>query len=273
MFRFGPAGIPLECEGTSIDGVRCTASLGLDAMELEFVHGCRMKKENAEEIGAEAKKLDISLSAHGSYYLNLLSPEKQKLGRTKAELAKTAETLHLAGGKRLVFHAGFYLGMEKSKAYELMKKNMNALLEKTKDFDVFLAPEVMGKESQFGSLEEVFGLAGDLGYDKVRPCIDWGHYHARNRGVLKEKKDFARVLELVEKKAGKEGLKTLHCHVSGIEFTEKGERRHLPLSSKQPDFILLLEALKEFKCSGTLICESPLIEKDALLLKETWEGL
>jgi deoxyribonuclease IV len=43
----------------------------------------------------------------------------------------------------------------------------------------------------------------------------------------------------------------------------------------ESDFNLtdLLEALQERKCSGRILCESPVMEEDALLNQTTWEEL
>ncbi|MBI5225915.1 TIM barrel protein [Candidatus Micrarchaeota archaeon] len=274
MFRFGPAGVPLRSkERSSLAGIQVTKELGLDAMELEFVHGCRLKDETASEIGQLAKKLDISLSCHASYYLNLLSPEPTTLKKTQAELARTAEVLELCGGKRIVFHSGFYLKRDHPSAYAAMKAQYKALAQTISDngFNVVLAPEVTGKKSQFGSVEELYGLAQEIGYDKIQPAIDWGHVHARDNGALNTPDDVRRNLETVEKHVGKEGLRTLHCHIEGINFTEKGERNHLRITEGPPDYKMLLAVFKEFNCGGTLICESPAMEDDALILQKEWE--
>lgn len=273
MLRFGPAGVPLSCkERSSLAGISCTADLGLDAMELEFVHGCRMTLETGKACGEAAKKRNVSLSAHASYYLNLLSPESATLEKSKKQLEVTAQVMDAAGGGRIAIHSGFYLKLSPKDAYPKMRDAFRDLLEKTRGLNATFAPEVMGKHGQFGTVEEVFRLAQDLGYDRIRPTIDWGHVHARSNGkTLNTQEEFEAVLVKVEKAVGKEGLKTLHCHVEGIEFSEKGERRHLPLEEGPPSYKLLLSALKAFKCEGTLICESPLMEKDALLLQKAWK--
>ncbi|MDP2717907.1 MAG: TIM barrel protein [Candidatus Micrarchaeota archaeon] len=273
--RFGPAGVPLcSKERSSIAGIGVTADLGLNAMELEFVHGCRMKDESARQIGDLAKKRDVSLSCHASYYLNLLSPEPAKREKTIAELKRTAHVLDQCGGKRLVFHSGFYLKMDHGKAYAAMKARYQSLSKYIADagLGVVLAPEVTGKKSQFGSVQELYGLAEDIGYDKIQPAIDWGHVHARDNGALNTPEDFEKVLETVEKTVGKEGLKTLHCHVEGIHFTEKGERNHLRITEGPPDYRMLIKTLKKFKCDGTLISESPAMEEDALILQNEWQN-
>jgi len=274
MFHIGPAGVPLRSkERSSLAGIQVTADLGMDAMELEFVHGCRMKDESAAEVGALSKKCDVSLSCHASYYLNLLSNEPAKLQKTHSELNRTAQVLDLAGGKRIVFHSGFYQGMDSKKAYERMKTEYKTLsgFNTDRGLKSVLAPEVTGKKSQFGSVEELYGLAEDIGYDKIQPAIDWGHVHARDNGALNAPDDFRKVLDTVEKHVGKEGLKTLHCHVEGINFTEKGERNHLRITEGPPDYKTLVKVLKEYKCAGTLICESPAMEDDALILQKEWQ--
>lgn len=274
--RFGTAGVPLSCkERDSVSGIACVHQLELEAFEFEFVHGCRLKKEKAIEAGELAKKYDISLSAHASYYLNLISPEKTKYQKTVKEIILTAEILDAAKGDRLVFHPGFFLKMGHNEAYERMKKEFKMLAKEIKDkgFSVHLAPETTGKPTAFGSFEDLYSLAEEIGYDLIRPTIDWAHIHARENGRFKTKDDYVKVLEFIEKKVGKEGLKTLHCHMSSINFTDKGERNHLTMDHNIPPFRPLAETLHEFKCEGTIISESPTIEKDAIYMKKVFNSL
>ena len=72
---------------------------------------------------------------------------------------------------------------------------------------------------------------------------------------------------------GREALDDLHIHLAGISYSEKGEKHHLPFLESDFNFIECLKALKDYKVKGCIICESPLLEKDALLLKETYEKL
>jgi deoxyribonuclease-4 len=275
MMLFGTAGKPLSCEGSSLEGVKCVKDLNLDAMELEFVHGCKMKTEKAEIIGKEASDLNIKLSAHASYYLNLISPRKEIVDKSLKELIVTGRVLTMAKAERLVLHSGFYLEMSRENAYKEMKKIFLNLIEEfeKEKLTAILAPELTGKATQFGSLEELYSLSEEIGYDKLRPTIDFAHYHSRENGKIKGKEDYVKLLEFVEKKVGKKGLQTLHCHMSSVNFTEKGERNHLTMDHNAPPFKPLAQALKEFNCSGTIISESPNIETDALYMKKTYESV
>jgi len=65
----------------------------------------------------------------------------------------------------------------------------------------------------------------------------------------------------------------MHIHISGIEFTAKGERKHLNFSESGFNWKDCLKALLEYDVEGFCICESPSLERDALLLKETYKKL
>ncbi len=97
--------------------------------------------------------------------------------------------------------------------------------------------------------------------------------HARSAGKLNSYEEFYNVLEILEKELGKKALKEMHVHVSGIEYSAKGERYHLNLKDSDFKYKELLKALKEFNCKGVVISESPNIEEDALLMKKCFEEL
>ncbi|MFH1750745.1 MAG: TIM barrel protein [Candidatus Micrarchaeota archaeon] len=270
---FGTAGIPLRLkERDTVLGIKDVSDLGLQALEMEFVHGVSMKEEKAREVGKAAEKSKVSLSIHAPYYINLLSEEKPKRDASRKRIIDSCRIGSIAGARRIVVHPAFYGKLEKRQALEEMRVQIAMVLEemeRSKIANTAIALETMGKRAQFGTIEENFGIANEFGIGKVNPCIDFGHLHARGNGCLKRKQDFSDVLEKVGS-FGKEYLQALHIHFEGIAFTEKGERNHLPISSKSPDFELLAGALIEKNCSGTIICESPEIENDALEMQRIY---
>jgi len=52
----------------------------------------------------------------------------------------------------------------------------------------------------------------------------------------------------------------------------KGEREHLNLEESDMNWRELLKALKDFEVDGILVCESPNLEEDALMLKNFWQA-
>ena len=72
---------------------------------------------------------------------------------------------------------------------------------------------------------------------------------------------------------GVHALENFHAHIAGIEYTAKGERKHLMLEESDFNYKDLMKAFKTFNVKGAVICESPDIEDDAVLLQKTYEAL
>jgi deoxyribonuclease-4 len=107
--------------------------------------------------------------------------------------------------------------------------------------------------------------------DMVRPCLDFAHLHARpGDGTMNTFEEWSRLLKKYEQALGRDSLKQLHIHLSGIEYGPKGEKNHLPLADADLDLKALFLALKEHQCAGRILCESPIMEEDALNMKKAW---
>jgi deoxyribonuclease-4 len=128
----------------------------------------------------------------------------------------------------------------------------------------------MGKPSQFGTIEEILNLSTEL--EGVAPCLDFAHWHARD-GKSNSYQEFASVLEQVEQKLGRVALDNMHIHVSGIYYGKKGELKHLNLKESDFQYAELIKALRDYDARGIVICESPNLEEDALLLQATYNTL
>ncbi|MFQ6110116.1 MAG: TIM barrel protein [Candidatus Aminicenantales bacterium] len=267
---FGTAGIPHKAFSPStLNGVREIARLGLDCMEVEFVKGIKMGGDLAREIGKEAKERRIALSAHAPYYVNLNSPEQGKRLASQERLLSSARMAELCGAESVVFHPGYYGKSVPAEAYETIKKGIEevvSILRKDRS-KVTLRPETMGKRSQFGSLEEILQLCRDV--EGILPCIDFSHIHARE-GRANGYVEFERILRKVEKKLGGQALKKAHIHISGTEYGEKGEMKHINLRSSDFRYDEWIQVLKDMGVEGMVICESPNLEKDALMLKHLY---
>jgi len=271
---FATAGIPLSTQPRdTLNGIKEVKNLGLGAMELEFVHSVNISKEKAPEVKKVADEQEIVLTCHASYFINMNAVEKQKLGASRSRILSSAKILNACGGYSVCFHSGFYLGMEPQKVYSNVKVQMKKLLEEVNSLglDVWIRPETTGKPTQFGSIDELVDLSSE--FDQVLPVIDFSHLHARSNGKFNTKEEFEQVMELIEKKLGKEGIHNMHIHLSGINYSEKGERNHLVLKESDMNYKPLLQTLKDFNAKGVLVCESPNIEEDTLLLQKTFKGL
>lgn len=273
VLRFGTAGIPTTVQGKpAAEGLAELNRLGLDAMEMEFVHSVWLKQDKAAALGAVAKKNNITLTAHGSYYINLNAKETEKRDASRMRIVEAARRTFEAGGYSITFHPAFYFGEPTEKVASVVLDQMKKIEKELKEHSVkiWVRPETTGKATQFGTYEEILKLSQQL--DHCMPCVDFSHIHARSNGKYNSYDEFASVLSTVEKYLGKEGLKNMHIHTSGIAYGEKGEKNHLMLDESDLRYKELCKAWKDFKIEGVVVCESPTMEKDALLLQKTYKA-
>jgi len=160
-----------------------------------------------------------------------------------------------------------------AETYAVVKKHLQEVMNtlQKEGNKVTISPEVMGKPSQFGTVEEILQLSSEI--EGVAPCIDFSHWHART-GKANSYQEFLGILDQVERKLGRHALDNMHIHLSGIAYGKKGEIKHLMLRDSDFRYAELLRALKERKAKGVVVCESvPYLEQDAVLLQKTYRGL
>lgn len=308
MLHFGTGGIPLSTStNETISGVERIKQLDLDLMELEFVYGVKMTKENASLLRTTAEKNMVNLTIHGPYYINLATTEKTKLDNSYRHILDSARIGSLAGAISVTFHPAFIQTSTHELVYEKVKKALIEITQKLKEENVKvrISPELTGKESQFGRLEDLVRLCKEV--EGLGFCYDFAHNYARSVGNNNSKEELTKSLSLIKRELGDSFLANMHLHISNIEFSPKGERNHLPflktpkeywdrgimtkkeekeqleliinkfyldnkkIWSDRFDWKMIIRQLKEFNVGGYLVCESPLLEWDALLLKSYYQ--
>jgi deoxyribonuclease-4 len=273
--RFGPAGVPpmFRLLGAStLDTPRLLHEEGLDAFEYQAVRWGpkpQIKETDARKLGEEAKKNDVKLSMHGSYFINL-SGKRDVVEASKRRMIACATGAEWMSASVMVFHTGFYGMFEKDYA---LKTCITALKEvssemKSLGLKVKLGPETMGRKFQVGTLDEIIAINREV--ENTQLVVDWGHLHALHLGAFKTADDMRKVAEKIERELGTEALRNMHCHFSKIEFTSQGEKKHHTLDEEKfgPDFRLLAEVILDFGMHPTMICESPILDVDARKMKE-----
>jgi deoxyribonuclease-4 len=273
LLRFGTAGIPHSAaHRSSVAGIARIHALGLGAMELQFVRRVSMGEETAQRVREAAASRGVRLSAHAPYYINLNSKEPEKVTASRERLLNAARVASWCGARNVVFHAAYNHDDPPAEVYERVKAQLLSLAGQLRDegLDVCLRPETMGRGSQFGDLREVLQLAVEI--DGVGPCIDVGHLYARAAGGVNCYDEFAAILDEMKCRLGQSGLQDMHLHLQGMAYSLAGERKHLNLAESDLRYKELIQALADYSVSGTVICESPNLEKDALLLQRTYSA-
>jgi deoxyribonuclease-4 len=190
---------------------------------------------------------------HAPYYINLAAYEEDKVSASRQRILDSCHRAHLMGARNVVFHAGFYQKRSPRETYRLIREQIIELQQQIRrsNWNVVLCPEITGKPSQFGSVEELQALMQDTGCDLT---VDFAHLYARQQGVI----DYDALMPSLPKK--------FHAHFSGIEYTTKGEKKHIRM--RPAYFRPLLAALVRHRKQATIICESPAPFEDAVVMQE-----
>ena len=271
---FGTAGVP-NCtvkKNNPVEGVQKISELGLDCMQLEFAHGVRMKEEISSALRKASYELGIPLTSHGPYYINLNAREQDKIDSSVERIIQTAKISDLCGAESMTFHAAFYMKDSPYDVFDLVEKSMNVIEERLSrlDIEIELRPELTGKTSQFGSLEELISLTKNVG--SVKPCMDFSHLYART-GKYNTYEEMSEVIGQLKTELGAEAVSNMHIHVSGISSNSKGDLKHLNLEKSKFNWQDMLKALKDNDCKGYVISNSPNLEEDAKMLKDYYMAL
>ena len=273
-FIFGTVGSPSSTPkkpGGTIGAIEHLAKQGLLAFEIGWVRSVRVSEKTCAEIKAAASHNGVGVSVHAPYYINL-NADEEEWPKSRKRLMDAAHFGNLAGATDIVFHPGSYFERPPEQVLETAIPRLRDCLDELRAADnpVTLRPETMGKSAMLGSIEDTLAMASEL--EGVEPCLDFAHLHARTGdGSLNSQSEWGEILTAYRKKLGAAALKTLHCHLSGIEYTEKGERNHLMLADSDFNLPGLMKALAEFNCGGRILCESPEMDLDAQNIKSVWE--
>ena len=280
MIWFGPAGnsdsFYEEGYKRSFDMPVWLKNMGLNAYEYQCNKGVNLKDETAQIIGQNCKEHNIKLSIHAPYYINLASTDQKKREKSINYILDTLRIARIMQADRIVVHPGYVSGISRQIAIELA---LDTLLETIRQADekdylssVTICPEVLGKNNQLGTLEEVIVLCSLD--ERLIPCLDFAHIHALTQGGMKTIDDFKQVFSFVEKHLGRERTKKIHIHFSRVEYGKSGEKKHWTYNDIEygPDFNPLAQAIIELGLEPVIICESRgTMAEDALTLKNIYE--
>lgn len=258
MIRIGIAGIPHSAKGKGTEaGIERLHALGLDAMEVQFGRNVYMTPEAARKVAPVARKEGVSLSVHAPYYVNLTSKSEKTREKSEEWILSSARVAAALGATVVTVHAA------RADEPDVVVASFRGLVRtlKKEGVKVTLGLETMGDEGEFGSLDDVLEVARRV--PGTTAVLDLAHIYARTGGALSTAAAFEDVFDRADRvvRGG------YHVHFSGIEFKNHREVRHLPLGEGGPDVKLFAKALRGRERDATVICESPLLEEDALKLK------
>ncbi|MEM5828196.1 MAG: TIM barrel protein [Candidatus Aenigmatarchaeota archaeon] len=271
MIRLGPAGLPTTLpkeRKNTLEGIKEVKNLGLSAMEIEFVRNIYLNEKQAKEVGKLAKELDVMLSVHAPYYINLLSEKEETVKKSKFYILKSLEIAEIMNAKYVVVHAAYYGKLTKEEAFEKMIEITQEILDEMKKRKIrnsILLYETMAKTSQFADFNTLLEFRDRIKNKNFGICIDFAHIFAYNDGKI----DYNEIFDLAK-------FDYYHTHFSNVKFNLKTKKfidEHEPINS-HPSFKELAKVLVDRKIENiTIISESPILEQDSLKMKRILESL
>ena len=274
-FRFGTVGAPNSTPkkpGGSVGALIQIKALGLSALELGWVQSVRVTVETCQQIAAQSSQLGVAVSVHAPYYINLNASDEE-WPKSRQRLMDAAHYGNLAGATDIIFHPGSYFEAAPESVLPLAIHRLQGCVEelRTAGNPVILRPETMGKAAMLGSFEDTLTMSKAI--PGVIPCLDFAHLHARTgNGSMNSYDEWVKCLDRYANSLGSGSLNQLHIHLSGIEYSTKGERNHLPLRESDLELKDLFRALHQFNGQGRILCESPAMEDDALYMLQVWDN-
>ena len=263
MIKFGPSGNSEAFFSAgykhSEDSAKWVSQMGLTCFEYSFGRGVNLSEQKAIEIGNAFINAGVEISVHAPYYINFANPDDEKVENSYRYVIESANACKNMGGERIVFHPASQGKISREEAVKLTKKRLHILRDKIYENglqDFKFCPETMGKMAQIGTIDEIVEFCA---IDKIYiPAVDFGHVNAREQGSLKTEKDYLDRLSFMIDKLGFERMKNFHIHFSKIEYTDKGEKKHLTFEDNQygPDYLPMLSAIKKLNLEPFVICES-----------------
>jgi deoxyribonuclease-4 len=224
--------------------------------------GLAANYEDLRRLRVMADELDVSLSIHTPYYMDLVSDGELSF-KSVDSIRWGGVIARELGGTVVVTHLGLYGDIDGKVAAKRIKakiKDLSAWYKKQK-IKASIGLELSGRQEIFGSLQEVAKLCKDV--DGVVPVVNFAHYHAREGGKLREPKDFDTLLDTVGSYKGAE----YYTHFSGVEHESGNEKRYTSIKKGDLRFEPLAESLVDRNDPITIVSGSPLLEHDAMYMK------
>lgn len=281
MVKFGTAGNPDDFYDSgyksSFQMPKWLKERGLDAYEYQCSKGVKITDKTASEICQAATENDIFLSVHSPYFISLSSVEKEKRIKSVDYIMQTLRAADKLGAKRIVVHSGSCSKISREEALSLAQDTLSMAINEAENENlshIYICPETMGKINQLGTVDEVIKLCKLS--ETLMPCIDFGHINAREMGSLNKYEDFLGITDKIINELGEERGKNFHVHFTRIEYTDGGEKKHIPYDDESfgPCFDPLAEVIIKKDLSPVVICESPGTQgRDALIYKSILEGM
>ena len=220
-------------------------------------------------IGDMAKRLDVNMSIHTPYYMDLGS-NTELTDVCLDSIRHAGLIMDALDGDIVVTSLGLYDDkMDREEVDNNIFENVAMLMDwwQGNGLKPRLGVEITGQQDVFGSLDQVLDLC-DSFKGAVVPVLNFAQYQSRTKGSLITSTDFADLIAQFVPYS-KDGV---YSSFSNVEFDTEGNEKWLtPLKKGDLKFERLAECLADMMPEITLISSSPLLEHDAVYMRTLTE--
>ena len=161
----------------------------------------------------ERNRIRVVLS-HGSYLVNLATPDRVAYQRSRAAFLAEMRRCHALGIPYLVFHPGAHMGAGEEAGLRRVAESLNHALDRGRDLAVMPLLEVTaGQGSSVGhSFEHLARILAQLETPlRVGVCLDTCHLLAAGYDIATSR-GYARTMEDLERTVGLSRVKAFHLN-------------------------------------------------------------
>ena len=244
-------------EDGNYQGIGIDAVIEEDDIVQELFWNMARNYDDLNDGGKLAKELDVKLSMHAPYYMDLL--QEDEMGDKSYNHLKWTLIIGKAMiAHRVITHTGFYNGSKK----DSLKKAAEIYSDISKRYShdsgyPYIGVETTGKSEIFGSVSELMSLAKKV--HEIEPILNFPHVHSVTGGSLIEVKDFDAVISEFQKYSKGD----LYSEFSGVDYEDHNEGKLTAIKHGDLKFETLAEILVDFSSNMTIISSSPLLEHDS----------
>ena len=207
-------------------------AIGAEAIQIftrnQMQWACRpLREEEAAAFREAVAKSGVKrVLTHGSYLMNLASPNPEFLAKSRDCLVTEIERCHQLAIPYVVLHPGAHMGQGEEAGLSAIARSLDAVLERTQGRDVMpLLEATAGQGSclghRFEHLAAIFDRVREP--DRVGVCLDTCHLYAAGydlaspEGYERTLRDFGRIV-------GLRRLKAIHLNDSKRERGSRVDR-------------------------------------------------
>ena len=193
--------------------------------------------------------------AHSSYLINLGSPKKESLTKSRESFIDEITRCHLLSVPMIVVHPGSHLGHGEKEGIKIITESMNFIIEKTSHIDVKILLETVAGQGtnigyRFEHIKEI--MDGIENKQRVGVCFDTAHVFEAGYDI-RSKESFQKVLEEFDRIIGLDNLFAFHINDSKTPLASRVDR-HTNIGDGE----IGLEAFR-FLVNNKLFSDHPMI--------------